>query len=118
MPAHHAELTKATFDAEVTNFKGVVLVDFWAAWCGPCRAMAPRIDALAEKYADDSRVKIAKVDVDAEPELSQDQQIFSLPTFKVFANGVFVDQVPGLVPPTTLEELLLKGLAKLEPVAA
>jgi thioredoxin-like negative regulator of GroEL len=80
--------------------------------------MEPRIDALGAKYADDSRVKIAKLDVDANSELAQEQQIMSLPTFRVYVGGEMVGQELGLISPPVLESLLLKGLTKVGPAKA
>ncbi|MEI6477554.1 MAG: thioredoxin [bacterium] len=111
--SHRIDVTVDNFEEEVVKFDGVVLVDFWATWCGPCRAMAPRIAALAEKYADNDKVKIVEIDVDAQPELSQKFQVLSIPTFKAFIGGEPVDQRIGLIPATELENLLQSGLSKL-----
>lgn len=109
---HHTAVTKDNFDKEVTQFPGVVLIDFWATWCGPCRAMAPRIDEVARKYAGNPMVKVVEIDVDQESELSGEHQVLSIPTFKAFANGAFVDQRIGLIPGAELEKLIEAGLSK------
>ncbi|MCC2631381.1 MAG: thioredoxin [Patescibacteria group bacterium] len=99
----YVTLTTDNFEEEVLKFPGVVLVDFWASWCNPCRAMAPHIEALAEKHKGNPQVKIAKLDVDAHSEISNQYQVLSIPTFKVFAKGEVVDQKVGVVPAPVLE---------------
>lgn len=78
-------ITKENFENEVQKSDKPVLVDFWAAWCGPCRMLAPVIEELAEEY--DGRVKVGKVNVDEEPELAAEFQISSIPTVIIFKNG-------------------------------
>lgn len=73
-----------------------VLVDFWAAWCAPCRMLAPVLESLAEEYG--GRIEVAKVDTEAEPRLAMDQGIRSLPTVKIFKNGAVVDEFYGALP--------------------
>lgn len=87
-----AHLDKNNFDAEVLKNKGIVLVDFFATWCGPCKMTGPIIDQLAEEVKD---VKFAKVDVDQNQELSSQYQIFSIPTFLIFKGGEVVGQFVG-----------------------
>jgi thioredoxin 1 len=83
---------KNNFEVEVLKNKGVVLVDFFATWCGPCKMTGPIIDQLAEEVKD---VKFVKVDVDQNQELSSQYQVFSIPTFLIFKNGEVVGQFVG-----------------------
>ena len=119
MESQHSaiELTDATFTSEVKTFSGLVLVDFWAEWCGPCRVMAPRIEELAQKYAGNPMVKIGKLDVDANQETSMEYRVMSLPTFKIFRNGQVVDEMIGSAPITEIENMLLRLLPKPEAAA-
>lgn len=100
--------TDATFDAEVLGKDGVVLVDFWATWCNPCRAIAPTLEQLADEY--DGKVKIVKVDVDANPQTASQFGIRSIPTLFVFKNGEKVDTVIGGQPKAVFNQLLDKHL--------
>jgi thioredoxin 1 len=90
MATIHADL--GSFEQEVVNYKGVVLVDFYAEWCGPCKAVAPIIDTLSEEQKD---VKFVKVDVDANQDLAGQYSIFSIPTFLIFKNGKVESQFVG-----------------------
>lgn len=85
-------LNKNNFEVEVLKNKGIVLVDFFATWCGPCKMTGPIIDQLAEEV---KNVKFVKVDVDQNQELSSQYQIFSIPTFLIFKNGQVVGQFVG-----------------------
>jgi len=85
--------TKDNFEKEVLQSDKPVLVDFWAAWCGPCRMVAPIVSQIANEY--DGRVKVGKVNVDDENELAQKYRIMSIPTLIVFKNGKLVDSVIG-----------------------
>ena len=85
-------VTKDNFQQEVLNHKGLVLVDFYAEWCGPCKVTAPIIDELAKEMKD---VKFVKIDVDANSELSSQYQVFSIPTFIIFEDGKTVSQFVG-----------------------
>lgn len=100
--------TDANFDADVLSANELVLVDFWATWCGPCRAIAPILEELAADYA--GRVKIVKVDVDANPQSAARFGIRSIPTLFVFKNGEKVDTVIGGQPKAQLAALLDKHL--------
>ena len=106
-----ATFTDQNFAQEVEGFAGVTLVDYWAAWCGPCHIMAPHIEALAQKYATNDMVKVGKLDVDANQETSMKYHILSLPTFKIFSNGEVIDEVIGAVAPGTLEQALERAVA-------
>lgn len=85
-------LTKENFKEEVLESKVPVLVDFWAAWCGPCQMLGPVIDELGAEVTD---AKICKVDVDSEAELAREYRIMSIPTLAVFKNGELVDRQLG-----------------------
>ena len=102
-------LTNENFDAEVLQSEQPVLVDFWATWCGPCVALAPTIEALAEAF--DGRAKIAKLDVDAAQELAARYGIQSIPAVFFFRDGEVVDRVIGLRPKAELAERLEALLA-------
>jgi thioredoxin 1 len=96
------ELTAATFDKEVARSEVPVLVDFWAAWCGPCRLVAPVIDRIAEEY--EGAVKVAKVNVDAEQELAASFGISSIPTIALFEPSQQPRTVVGALSKEGLEE--------------
>ena len=87
-------LTEDAFDNAVSQ--GVTLVDFWANWCGPCKMLAPTIDQLADSY--DGKAVIAKVDVDAEPNLARRFGVMSIPTVIILKDGIEVDRKVGLLP--------------------
>ena len=97
------EISKDVFDAEVTGGSGVAVVDFGATWCGPCQALAPSIDAMAQEY--DGRVLIGKVDVDQSPDLATQYGVMSVPTILFFKDGQKVDQVSGNFPDKIRERI-------------
>lgn len=98
------KLTKNNFTEEVINSDKPVLVDFWASWCGPCMMLAPVIEEIAEDYADE--VKVGKVNVDEEPELSAQFGIESIPTLLLFRNGSIENKMVGYRPKNDIEAML------------
>lgn len=95
-------VTDATWASEVEQAKGLVLVDFWAAWCGPCRMIAPTLDALATEYA--GKAKIAKLDVDANQNSAIKFNVRSIPAVLFFKDGKHVDTIIGAVPRAAFEQ--------------
>jgi thioredoxin 1 len=85
--------TDNDFDRDVLGASTPVLVDFWATWCGPCRAIAPHLDALADEF--DGRLKIAKVDIDEHPNIATRYGVQSIPTLLLFKDGKVVDKMVG-----------------------
>jgi thioredoxin 1 len=97
-------VTTDQFDSEVIQSPVPVLVDFWAVWCGPCRAIAPHVDAISEEYA--GRAKVVKVNVGEEPELALRYGIQSIPTLLFFKEGKVQDMIVGVVPKQTIVQKL------------
>ena len=97
-------LNEENFEAEVLKAEGPVLVDFWAAWCPPCRKLSPLVDELAREYA--GRVKVGKLDVDGSPEVAARYGITSIPTLLVFRAGQVIAQRVGALPREELRGLL------------
>ena len=102
--ADEVTVTRSNFDAEVMKSAVPVIADFWAEWCGPCKMIAPVLKVLARDYKD--KIKIAKIDVDAEGELAQQFNIVSIPTILVFSKGQVVNQQIGAVPRPALEKMI------------
>jgi thioredoxin 1 len=96
------EVSDATFDQEVLKSEQPVLVDFWAVWCGPCKAIAPTVDALATKYA--GQLKVTKVNVDQNAATPSRFGIRGIPALLFFKGGKVVDQIVGYVPQDVIEE--------------
>ena len=103
---HLVAVTDKDFGEQVINSTTPVLVDFWAEWCGPCRALGPIIESLSEDFA--GQVKIAKVDVDSNPQLSMQFGIRSIPTVMLFDKGQIVDTFIGVRPKSDYAESLKK----------
>jgi thioredoxin 1 len=102
------ELTETNFDQEVLKSTTPVLVDFWAVWCGPCKAIAPVVDELAAEY--EGQLKIGKVDVDNNQQIAMQYGIRSIPTLLVFKGGKVVEQIVGAAPKKALVEKLSKHI--------
>ena len=97
-------VTDASFETEVEKHEGLVVVDFWATWCGPCRMIAPILDQLAVDYKD--QVKVTKLDVDANIKTATRFNVRSIPMLLFFKGGKVVDQIVGAVPRQTIEAKL------------
>lgn len=95
-------ITKENFNEEVLNSKGLVLVDFWATWCGPCRALGPILEDFANEY---TNVKVGKINVDEQPELASQFRVMSIPTLLLFKDGEVIKKSVGLLSKDELVEL-------------
>ncbi len=98
-------LTEATFRTEVLSFAGVVLIDCWAPWCGPCHMVSPIVEQIASEYA--GRIKVGKIDIDQNPTIASQFQIQSIPTLLIFKNGKLVDRLIGALPKNEIEKRLI-----------
>ena len=99
-------VTDSTFSSEVLESKQLTVADFWAAWCGPCRMIAPMVDQLAGQYG--STVKFTKLNVDENPDTAATYGVRSIPTLLFFRDGVVVDRIVGLHPHYVLEDHVVK----------
>jgi thioredoxin 1 len=95
------DVDNSNFKKEVLEANGFVLVDFWAAWCGPCKMIAPLVEKLAVEYKE--RLKVAKINVDANQELALQYQILSIPSLVIFKDGQEIDRMVGFIPKEALK---------------
>jgi len=105
---HLQTFTDDNFSAEILNYKGVAVVDFWAEWCGPCKMLGPTIEVLADEYA--GKVKVGKMNVDDNTNTPQQFKIRGIPTVIVFKNGSAVQQIVGVQPKEVFVEAITKNL--------
>lgn len=102
--ADTAEVTDATFEAEVLNSDVPVVLDFWAEWCAPCRQISPIISQLAEQYA--GQIKVVKMNIDESPQTPGKYGVRAIPTVLAFQNGQVVQQLQGARPKAAFEEMI------------
>ncbi len=105
---HTITVTDDNFQDEIAGSSGLAMVDFWAAWCGPCRLVAPIVEQLAQDYA--GKVKVGKLDVDANQQTAAQFNVRSIPTILFFKDGQLVDTVVGAVPRPMLEQRMQQHL--------
>jgi thioredoxin 1 len=91
-----SEVTTSTWDSEVIKASGVVMIDFWAAWCGPCRIISPTIEELSKEYS--GRIKVLKLNTDENSDIASRYQVMGIPTIMFFKDGTKLDQIVGVVP--------------------
>jgi thioredoxin 1 len=108
MAGNVMQVSDDTFESEILQSELPALVDFWAAWCGPCRAIAPVVEELSEEYA--GKVKVAKLNVDECPKTPGQFGIRAIPTLIMFKDGKVADQITGAVSKASIEEALKKLL--------
>jgi len=95
------EVTSSNWDNEVIKAQGLVMIDFWAAWCGPCRMITPTVEELAKEYS--GKIKVLKLNTDENSEIASRYKIMGIPTIMFFKDGVKIDQIVGVVPKQQLK---------------
>jgi thioredoxin 1 len=95
------EATSYNWDNEVIKAKGLVMIDFWAAWCGPCRMISPTVEEMAKEYS--GRIKVLKLNTDENSEIATRYKIMGIPTIMFFKDGTKLDQIVGVVPKQQLK---------------
>jgi len=103
------EATTANWDDEVLKAQGLVMIDFWAAWCGPCRMISPTVEELAKEYG--AKLKVLKLNTDDNSEIASRYKIMGIPTIMFFKSGAKVDQIVGVVTKQQLKEKIDSFLA-------
>ena len=104
------ELTDASFDADVLKSEQPTLVDFWATWCAPCRAIAPYVESIAEAHV--GKIQVGKMDIDNNPKTPTAFHVSSIPTLLLFHKGQVIGQLVGAVPKAKLDSFIKDSLAK------
>jgi len=107
--SEHIVVTGANFETEVLKSTVPVLLDFWAAWCGPCRMIGPIVEQLAVDYS--GRIKVGKVNVDEEADLASRHNVVSIPTLVIYKDGKIVNQAVGALPKQSIEALFKEALS-------
>jgi thioredoxin 1 len=106
--ASNLAVTGTEWDQQVLQSDVPVLVDFWAAWCGPCKAIGPSVEQLAQEF--EGKAKVFKVDVDSEPDLAMKYNVMSIPALLIFKGGKVVDQLIGAQPKPVIASLLQRAI--------
>jgi thioredoxin 1 len=105
--ANIQEITDGSFESDVLKSDLPVLIDFWAVWCAPCRAIAPHVDAIAKEY--EGKLRVGKLDIDANPQIPSQFEVRSIPTLLLFKEGKVVGQLVGAVPRAKLDDFVKKA---------
>ncbi len=108
MNSHVTEITDQEFEATVINSDDIVLVDFWAPWCGPCRTLGPILERIAEEFAGD--IRVVKVNIDQSPSFAGQLGVRSVPSLFLFKKGEILDEMTGIPDPRWLVDRLEKAL--------